>query len=145
MRINRSRIDPSTEAVVSFGLQIMYSISHVSITKDEKYICKTILIRNTHARGHLKKRRPPSISLVHIYTKQSSPWRHFGQSSFQLSYPLRGFSWVKSLLVSTNTASSKKWGPREPSHTMVGPSPPPSSTCGETLSSRRVSRHFYSN
>ena len=50
---------------------------------------KRNVIAITYARGHLKKRRPPSIPSVNICTKQSSPCMHFGQSSFLLSYPLR--------------------------------------------------------
>ena len=48
---------------------------------------------------------------------------HFGHSSFLSSYPLSGVSLVKSLLLSTGNlskrASSKKSGPRGPSHPQI--------------------------
>ena len=53
----------------------------------------------THACGHLKKRRPPSIPSVHICTKQSSPCLHFGHGSLRLSYCRRGVSLVNSHLL----------------------------------------------
>jgi hypothetical protein len=79
---------------------------------------------NTNPRGHLKKWRPPPSQSLYICTTQSSPWRHFGQSSVWLSYDLRGLSRVKSLLLSKGNCSicsSKESGPREPSYTIGGP------------------------
>ena len=43
----------------------------------------------THACGHLKKRRPPSILSVHICTKQSSPCLHFGHGSLVMWWKLK--------------------------------------------------------
>ena len=82
----------------------------------------------TQARGHLKKRRPPSIPSVHICTKKSSRCLHFGQSSLRLSYRLRGVSPVNSLLLwagNSNIGSRNKSGPRGPSYTTGDPFLPP--------------------
>ena len=119
--INWCRIDPPGKPTVFWSIWRLQNKFHVRCLNEDKEIKQPSI---THACGHLKKRRPPSISSVHICTKQSSPCMHFGHGSLRLSYCLREVSLVNSLLCcggNSNTGSGKESGPRGPSHIMGSP------------------------
>ena len=112
--INWCRIDPPGKTIVFWSIWRLQNKFHVRYLNEDKEIKQPSI---THACGHLKKRRPPSIPSVHICTKQSSPCLHFGHGSLRLSYCLRGVSLVNSLLC----CGGKESGPRGPSHIMGSP------------------------
>ena len=124
-RINWCWIDPPSKTTVFWSIGRLQNKFHVRCLIEDKEMKQPSI---THACGHLKKRRPPSIPSVHICTKQSSPCLHFGHGSLRLSYCRRGVSLVNSLLCcggNSNTGSGKESGPRGPSHIMGSPFLPP--------------------
>ena len=124
-RINWCRIDLPSKTTVFCSIGRLQNKFHVKCLNEDKEMKQP---RITHARGHLKKRRPPSIPSVHICTKQSSPCLYFGHGSSRSSYCLRGVSLVNSLLCcggNSNTGSGKESGPRSPSQIMGSPFLPP--------------------
>jgi len=125
--MNRKMIDPSSELAAFRSLGRLKQKKLVLIIEDmTKVLWTQRVIASTHARGHLKNRRPLYVPSVIICTTQSSPCEHFGHSSLWLSYPLSGLSLVKSDLHSTGnsyTASPKNSEPivGPSSHTIGGP------------------------
>src|SRR6185295_13055868 len=74
-RINWCRIYPPSKTTVFWSIGRLQNKFHVRCLIEDKEMKQQSI---THACGHLKKRRPPSIPLVHICTKQSSPCLYFG-------------------------------------------------------------------